>query len=60
MPQAKTEAPADDTQTATLTGAPLGDVTVTATAQDGVSGEDVVTFADQTVATVTVTDSPAA
>jgi hypothetical protein len=42
---------------ATLANAPLGDVTVTATTENGVSGSDTVTIVDNTPASVTVTDS---
>jgi len=45
--------------TATLVNAPIGDVTVTATADNGVQGSDTATVADQTVVTVTVTDAAA-
>lgn len=45
---------------ATLTGAPLGDTTVTATTSNGIAAEDTVTVADQTPASITVTDSAAA
>lgn len=45
---------------ATLTGAPLGDTTVTATTSNGISATDTVTVADQTPASITVTDSAAA
>jgi hypothetical protein len=44
---------------ATLANAPLGDVTVTATTENGVSGSDTVTIIDNTPASVTVTDSAA-
>jgi len=57
---AGTITPAADTLTAVLTDAPLGETTVTATAANGVAGSDTVTVADQTVATVTVTDTAAA
>lgn len=40
-----------------LTNAPLGDVTVTATTDNGVSGSDTITIVDSTPASVTVTDS---
>ncbi|HZP14624.1 MAG TPA: hypothetical protein VFA96_02290 [Nocardioides sp.] len=40
-----------------LTNAPLGDVTVTATTDNGVSGSDTITIVDNTPASVTVTDS---
>lgn len=42
---------------ATLANAPLGDVTVTATTDNGVSGSDTITIVDNTPASVTVTDS---
>lgn len=42
---------------ATLVNAPLGDVTVTATTDNGVSGSDMITIVDNTPASVTVTDS---
>lgn len=45
---------------ATLTGAPLGDTTVTATTSNGIAGTDTVTVADQTPASITVTDTAAA
>ncbi len=46
-----------DTTTVTISDAPLGDVTVTATDPAGLSGSVTVTVADQTPATVTVTAS---
>lgn len=45
---------------ATLTGAPLGDTTVTATTSNGIPATDTVTVADQTPASITVTDAAAA
>jgi len=45
--------------TVVLTGAALGDVTVTATAANGAAGQDTVTVIDNVPATVTVTDSAA-
>jgi len=42
---------------ATLANAPLGDVTVTATTENGIAGSDTVTLVDNTPASVTVTDS---
>ncbi len=50
-------APVGDTTTVTISDAPLGDVTVTATDPAGLSGSVTVTVADQTPATVTVTAS---
>lgn len=46
-----------DSTTVTISDAPLGDVTVTATDPAGLSGSVTVTVADQTPATVTVTAS---
>lgn len=44
---------------ATLVNAPIGDVTVTATTENGVTGSDTVTVIDNVPATVSVTDSAA-
>lgn len=49
--------PGGDPDVRVLTNAPIGDVTVTATTENGVAGEDTVTIVDNTPATVTVTDS---
>jgi len=46
-----------DTTSITISDAPLGDLTVTATDPAGLSGSVTVTIADQTPATVTVTAS---
>jgi len=44
---------------AVLTDAPLGDTTVTATTSNGIAATDTVTVADQTPASITVTDAAA-
>lgn len=46
-----------DTTTVTISDAPLGDLTVTATDLNGITGSVTVTIADQTPASVTVTAS---
>jgi hypothetical protein len=46
-----------DSTTVTISDAPLGDLTVTATDPTGLTGEVTVTVADQTPASVTVTAS---
>jgi hypothetical protein len=52
---AGTIVPGADTTTVTISDAPLGDLTVTATDPAGLSGTVTVTIADQTPASVTVT-----
>lgn len=47
--------PGADSTTVTISDAPLGDVTVTATDPNGLAGSVTVTVADQTPASVTVT-----
>lgn len=54
---AGTIAPGPDTTTITISDAPLGDVTATATDNAGFTGQTTATVADQTPATVTVTAS---
>lgn len=54
---AGTIVPGADTTTVTISDAPLGDLTVTATDPAGLSGSVVATVADQTPASVTVTAS---
>lgn len=54
---AGTIVPGPDTTTITISDAPLGDVTATATDNAGFSGQTTATVADQTPAGVTVTAS---
>jgi len=50
---------ADNPLVAHLTDAPLGDVTVTATTSNGIPASDTATFADQTPASISLTDAAA-
>jgi hypothetical protein len=54
---AGTIVPGPDSTTVTISDAPLGDLTVTATDPLGISGQTTVTVADQTPFAVTVTAS---